>query len=77
MREIINKEDAPDDIKNFISVYENLRIPIKILYFITFFCFTENYSISKTLMEAKAFCSEIDNFLFIDFKKLILVVAEI
>ena len=25
MREIINKEDAPDDIKNFISVYENLR----------------------------------------------------
>ena len=33
------------------SIFENINIPIPVLHFITFYCFLENYSIDKTLIE--------------------------
>ena len=42
--------DSKSNIRNE-SIFENINIPIPVLYFITFYCFLENYSIDKTLIE--------------------------
>ena len=44
------KHDSKSNIRNE-SIFENINIQIPALYFITFYCFLENYSIDKTLIE--------------------------
>ena len=44
------KHDSKSNIRNE-SIFENINISIPVLYFITFYCFLENYSIDKTLIE--------------------------
>lgn len=38
------------------SIFENIRVPLQVLYFLTFYCFIENYSIEKSFIEVKSFC---------------------
>lgn len=39
-------------------VYENIKVPLFILYFITFECFKINKSINKALRDVKDLCSQ-------------------
>ena len=43
------------------SIYENIKIPINILYFLTFYTFLDVKSISKPVIETKSFCSDIES----------------
>jgi len=36
------------------SIFENINAPLPILYFITFYCFLDNYSIDKTHIECNS-----------------------
>ena len=47
------------DVKTNIrtgSVFENIKVPINTLYYMTFYCFIKNYSIRKTFIEMERFC---------------------
>ena len=44
------KQDIKINIRSN-SIYENIKINLKIIYFITFYCFINNYSIESTLIE--------------------------
>ena len=39
------------------SVFENIKVPINTLYYMTFYCFMKNYSIRKTFIEMERFCN--------------------
>ena len=41
------------------SVYENIKIPLFMLYFITFECYSFNKSINKTLLDVKDLSNQI------------------
>ena len=43
------------------SIYENIKVPINILYFLTFYTFIEGKSISKSVIEAQSFCTDIES----------------
>ena len=42
------------------SVFENIKAPLFIFYFITFECFFINESINKTLIEVKELCKQLN-----------------
>ena len=43
------------------SIYENIKVLINILYFLAFYIFLDVKSISKSVIEAKSFCSDIES----------------
>ena len=50
-----------DDIKQNLrtnSIYENTKVPINILYFLTFYTFLDIKSISKSVIETKSFWND-------------------
>ena len=43
------------------SIFEKFRVPIVQLYYLAFFCFTEKYSITKSVYECNKFSKSIGN----------------
>ena len=41
------------------SIFENIKVPLSLLYFITFECFSMNKGINKTLLEEKDLSAQI------------------
>ena len=39
------------------SIYENIRVPLNTIYYLTFFCFLKNLSIRRTKNEINNFCN--------------------
>ena len=49
-RSKVNNHDTKKNIREN-SVFEYINIPLPILYFLTFYCFTEKYSLDKSFLE--------------------------
>ena len=39
------------------AIYENIRVPLNTIYYLTFFCFQKNISIRRTKNEINNFCN--------------------
>ena len=55
------KHDIKENLRKN-SIYENIKVHINILYFSTFYAFLDVKSISKTIIETKSFCNDIESF---------------
>ncbi len=42
-----------------MTIFENFQIKIQIIYFLIYYCFIENSSISTTYEKTKSFCQQI------------------
>lgn len=51
-RSKVGKHDVKINIREN-SVFENINIPLPIIYFLILYCFTEKYSIDKSYIEIK------------------------
>ena len=40
------------------SIFENIKLPLPILYFITFYCFLDNYNIDITHIQCNNNCDD-------------------
>ena len=54
------KHDIKHNLRTY-SIYENIKVPINILYFLIFYTFLEEKSISKFVIEAQSFCTDIES----------------
>ena len=42
------------------TIFENIQIPINLIYYLVFTCFIDNISINKTEAKMNAFCKKLD-----------------